>query len=420
MMRLFKKKHFQDCIPRSIDPRELVLISGAGIAGLTAALKLLARGFKVLIVEKRTAFNRSNVVNLDVEAKRFLEEFGLLDEFENVVAGKISTFRVMLAENKSMREIDYSDVSPLKPTQLPFEPEFFNDLFKNDGFYSVRISDLQKFLASKVIEGGARLLGNAELDVLGLTPEGGAAEVRITGNDELIQPKLLIIAEGAHSQTAQNLGMETKEVKNECSGENWVFGNLKYSGTQNFVVSVIDPHKGGLELVNIIFNARIHKVNVAVNSKKSLSQEQIQKKILRIARRVFSILGFDEQPQALLSCVSKPVNIKNEKRVTYSQGNVFCVGDTAGHSSPLAAMGATLGVTLVPRAVEKVLNDLEHQPSQTHQNFQRFTDAYVDRWIGKAGKVKERCLFFKSKQTAASGQELKPSKARPLTRTVRK
>ena len=81
-----------------------------------------------------------------MESQRFLKKFGLLNEFEKAVAGRIRTHKYVLSEEKGMRHLGSSDVSKLQPSKVPFEPEFFNDLFNEDGIYSVRIKDLQTFL----------------------------------------------------------------------------------------------------------------------------------------------------------------------------------------------------------------------------------------------------------------------------------
>jgi 2-polyprenyl-6-methoxyphenol hydroxylase-like FAD-dependent oxidoreductase len=77
-------------------PAKLALISGAGIAGLAASFELVARGYKVVIVEKRDTFDRFNVINIDVEAQRFLKKFGLFDEFETSIAARIKEHRYIL------------------------------------------------------------------------------------------------------------------------------------------------------------------------------------------------------------------------------------------------------------------------------------------------------------------------------------
>ena len=289
-------------------PAKLALISGAGIAGLAASFELVARGYKVVIVEKRDTFDRFNVINIDVEAQRFLKKFGLFDEFETSIAARIKEHRYILFKKDGIHEdLGVSDVSQLQPSNLPFEPEYFHKLFEQDGFYSVRIKDLQTFLANKALDAGVTLLSKRPL----------------------LQPDLIFLAEGTHSTSANQFGMESKKVNNECSGENWIFGNINYAGKETFVVSVIDISKNKLEIANIIFNAKIQEINIAVTSEQYLSQEAIQLRVLDIAKRVFSLLKIDEVPQSLIASVLKPVHIVNRKRVIYSKHNIFCIGDTS-------------------------------------------------------------------------------------------
>jgi len=352
------------------------LISGAGIAGLAASFELIAKDFNVVITEKRNAFDRFNLINLDIESQRFLKRFGLLSAFEEKVAGRILVHKYLHIEGKNIEELKPSDVSKLQSSRTPFEPEFYKTLFKEDAVYSVKIKNLQTFLAEKALDAGVRIFGNTETEDISPT---------------LPAPDLLLIAEGTHSTAANQLGMQTKEVKNACTGENWIFGSVPYSGTNTFVVCVIDTSEGSLEIANVIFNANVQEINIAVTSKKHLSQELIEKKLLKVVKDVISFLQIDESPQSLIASVKRPVNIKNEKRVIYSHGIGFTIGDAAGHSSPLAGMGGTLGLTLVLRTIEQLILDLELRPDKMHEIFHRFTEAYVSRWIDKSESVKKYC-----------------------------
>ena len=68
--------------------------------------------------------------------------------------------------------------------------------------------------------------------------------------------------------------------------------------------------------------------------------------------------------------------------------NVFRIGDAAGHSSPLAGLGGTLGLTLVPRTIKQLLDDREKQPEKMHRNFKLFSEAYTSRWNEKSRGIK--------------------------------
>lgn len=77
-----------------MDHKKTAVISGAGIAGLAAAFELNAKGFNVVVAEKREEFSRFNVINLNKEAQAFLRKFNLLEEFEDSVAGRIENHQV--------------------------------------------------------------------------------------------------------------------------------------------------------------------------------------------------------------------------------------------------------------------------------------------------------------------------------------
>lgn len=393
-------------------PSELALISGAGIAGLAASFELRARGFKVVIAEKREAFSRSNVINFNVEIQRFLKKFDLLKEFEEFVAARIKSHRIVHIGKKGSQDLALSDVSQLRLGNVLFEPESFNKLFSEDGIYSVKIQDLQTFLAKKALEAGVQIFGKVEVEFLARTQAGGVSKVQITGKDSLcnpmiLQPQLFFVAEGAHSATAEQIGLKTSVVKNECTDEHWIYGNVEYSGKKTFVVSIIDTSEGNLQIANVIFNAKIHEINIAVTSKKLLSQKLIQERIFRIVQLAFRFENIDGIPQSLIAVVKHPVHVKNEKRVIFSRGNIFLIGDAAGHSSPLAGLGGTLGLTLIPCTIKQLLNDRERQPHNMHNNFKRFSKAYILRWMEKSREVKKLCLnIFNKEQIPSKGSEL--------------
>ena len=104
----------------------------------------------------------------------------------------------------------------------------------------------------------------------------------------ILQPDLFFIAEGAHSRHCDQLGMVTNVVENECTGENWIFGNVEYSGKKTFVVSIVDASQKNLQIANVIFNAKSQVINIAVTSNKALSQDHIREQILRTVQQSLS------------------------------------------------------------------------------------------------------------------------------------
>lgn len=374
--------------------KPLALISGAGIAGLAASLELRARGMNVVIVEKRDCFSRFNVINLNIETKRFLDKFNLREEFEASVAGRITEHRIVLIKRGGAAEcIDVSDVRALQLNEsIPFEPDHFDALFTKDGIYSVPIMDLQMFLARKALEAGVNILGNVTPTVLSRKKGGGVSEVEIRA-DRTLRPDLFFIAEGVHSTTASKLGMKTVEVSNACAGESWIFGNMAYSGEESFVVSLIDTSESTLKIANVIFNGKSGVINIAVSSERVMTKEEIEKQVSKTVAQVFTQKTFK-----LLGTVERPVHIANRTRLRFSMGNVFCIGDSAGSSSPLAGLGGTLGLTLVPATVTQLVDDYERHSHRIHDNFHKFSKGSTTRWMEKSDGIKKICVSLFEKE----------------------
>lgn len=377
--------------------RQLAVISGAGIAGLAASFELRARDFNVVIIEKRRHFSRFNVINLNVETQRFLEKFNLTEKFERFVAARITEHRyVLINKSNSPQRLALSEVSKLRlDNSISFEPENFNKLFEHDGIYSVSIKALQTFLAENALKAGVNIFGDVTPRILSRRQTGGVSKLKIPATfDQVLRPDLFFIAEGAHSTTAHELGMKTKKVINACTGENWVFGNMTYSGKETFVVSLIDTSEKTLRIANVIFNAKSQVINIAVTSEKKTSQERIQKQILNTARQIFTQKAFplEKMDSELLTTVSTPVHVTNRVSFPFSMDNVFCIGDSAGSSSPLAGLGGTLGLTLVPRTVRQLLDDHERQSEDIHKNFDAFSEGSTSSWIQKSDRIKQFCI----------------------------
>ncbi len=380
--------------------KKTILISGAGTAGLAAAFEAHAKGFEVVIAEKRDEFSRFNVINLNREAQVFLRKHGLLEEFETSVAARITDHQIVVFGEGCTKPFPPADVSRLQfEGFLPKDPAKFKDLFNEDGIYSVQIKDLQAFLAQKAAALGIKILGNAETILSQPVEREGLAKVEILQKTSpapplTITPDLIFIAEGARSQSAINLGMANEKndtVDNACTNENWVFGNLNYHGSKTFVLSMIITAQKTLQIANVIFNANSKVVNVAVTSGKNMSEKAIRNLILAAAQKAFDYIGIADAPD-IINVVKTPVQVANRIASLCSEGNVFRIGDAAGHSSPLAGLGGTLGLTLVPCTVEQLLEDYQYNLDNIHSNFKTFTQAYVNKWIDKSLSVKKIIL----------------------------
>lgn len=393
------------------EQKKLALICGAGISGLCTALELIANGYRVIIAEKRTEFTRFNLINLDVEVQRFLKDHKLLEKFEQRVAGRIKFHKYLLFTKGGIKDLDIEDVSKLKATGVPFIPEAFDKLFTEGGIYSVKIKDLQNFLLEEAINAGAYIFGNVTTEVLVRSKDGGTSKTQIRGYNNymepiVVEPNLQFIAEGAKSSTPEDLGMARQEIPSACSGENWIFGNTRYNGRETYVISVIDVATSKLKVANLIFNAKVGEINIALTSDANIQRSSIESNILKMLHKVLTYAKIPENPQSLLTAVNQPVHIKNIKLSKYSIGNIFCIGDSTGHSSPLAGMGGTICMTFTPHSVRQLLSDIKFSPKTLHSKFHITIDTGACKWIHKSHTIKTRCLkFFDNQESCCAEQE---------------
>lgn len=401
--------HIKNPAPGQLSRKKTALISGAGIAGLATAFELNKKGFDVTVVEKRSDFSRFNIINLNKEVQDFLRRFDLLAEFE-IFAARIKKHYIVNVGTNGITPICDSDVSKFQfEGTLDRNPETFKDLFGEDGIYSVHIKDLQAFLAKKATKLGVKILSDSEIQIANPIENGRVSNVEIiqkNGFPLRLNPDLFFIAEGAHSTSAQKLRMVDNArdvVENDCTGENWIFGNLKYSGSETFVISMCITAQKTLQIANVIFNAKTHTVNVAVTSDANPTQAEIDALITEIARKAFehgkTIEPIKPEQLEIIDTIKKPVTVINRMASVCSQGNVFEVGDTVGYSSPLAGLGGTLGLTLVPCTVEQLLDGYQQRldESELHRKFQESSQAYVSTWIKKSQAVKGFLVDFFAK-----------------------
>jgi len=381
----------------NLPPGPLAVISGAGISGLAAAFELRAQGYEVVVVEKREFFSRFNIINLNIEVQVFLKKFGLLEEFEKFVAARILEHKTVLITKDGAEVLDISHVSDLKlDPSFAFKSKNFSQLFRKDGVYSVQIAVLLDFLAKKARDIGVHIISDAEVDILETSPAGGVQTLGITAKKHQIQtvtlhPDLFFIAEGAHSSTAYSLGFNTTTISNECSNESWVYGNFDYSGDHTFVISFVDASQGNLRIANIIFNAQKKLANVAVTADATITSEDIRKLLESVAQQAFHIAELPFDPRSLVTA-SRPVRIENQIATEFSRDNIYLLGDTVFHSSPLAGLGGTLALTLVPHTVSVLLQTLAGSPEDAKETFRRYSEAYAHRWLEKSVHVKKIIL----------------------------
>lgn len=387
--------------------KPLAVINGGSLSGLAASIVLSDRFNTVVLEKRRGPYTRENVINYYGSIQFFLNQYGLLEEFEETVAARISHHNYLLFDKSGMaRSLAVSDVSHLKSGDFfPFTTEKSKEMCKHDGIYSAPIKDVEEFLVKKAAERGVKILKGATVDAFSQDEEG-KYEVRVTTdlvcNDHTLEPDLFFIAEGAHSKS---LGSKQKVVKHPCNGENWIFGNMRYSGKKTFVISVIDTSEKDLQIANLIFNAQIGVVNIAVTSNEKMSEDEIQNRILKTAKQVFtqSVFPVEDATLELLTTCKRPVHVQN-KILSRSSGDPFGLGDTTVVSSPLAGAGGSLALAVDTKIVDQLAQDYLEKSKGLDTNYEQAVAAKAQIWMGKSADVKSFCVNIFNKEHNLSSQ----------------
>lgn len=365
--------------------KPLAIISGAGLAGLAASFELRARDFSVVIVEKRKAFTRSNLITLKLEVEGFLKRFNLLEKFEKCAAAKIKDHRfVRFGPESSLVPYKTDPVSELRLAEsVSFEPKNIQNLFKDNGTYCAPIHVLQTFLAEMALGIGVNIIGGETVRIRSFK-EDIVRKLQVTAFQTL-KPDLFFLAEGTHSETAKALGMEMEEVTNRCTNENWIFANISYTGSESYVVTTADNTEKTLRLANVIFDAKNQQINIAETTEMNVSSDEIKARLIKTAQQALQ----KEIAIDLQDAVSKPIQVINLVASPFSRGNVFRIGDAAVSSSPLAGLGGSMAIALVPYLVRQLLNDNETRPEDINRNFNEYSEAYASKRLKRPDGVKQ-------------------------------
>jgi len=163
-----------------------VIIVGAGIGGLAAALSCLRRGISVTVLEQAAALQEVGAgVQISSNGTKVLRELGLLPQAEAIGVKPVS-FRVLSFETGDL--ISDMPLGPQAATRY------------DEAFFQFHRADLLEIIAAALPAGALRL--NARVE--GFEQDATGVTVRLRSGEEL-RGDALIGADGIHSATRRAL-----------------------------------------------------------------------------------------------------------------------------------------------------------------------------------------------------------------------
>lgn len=196
--------------------RLAVLIAGAGIGGLTAAISFAARGFPVTVLEQADEISEvGSGIQLQPNATRVLLELGLADRLRET---GVSPERLSLRAAKSGRIITRVSLG-----------KTIDDL----PYYQIHRADLQRILLEKAQALGAKIITGEQ--VRGYEQDSQQVSVYTNGN-QIYKAGVLIGADGVRS------GIRAQIFRNNPDTAKAIFtGQVCYRG-------LVDANKLKLEI----------------------------------------------------------------------------------------------------------------------------------------------------------------------------
>jgi 2-polyprenyl-6-methoxyphenol hydroxylase-like FAD-dependent oxidoreductase len=324
-----------------------ILVSGAGVAGLSAGINLAATGHDVTIVERANHL-RVNGSPIDVrgEAVGITAQMGILDQIRSRQIDMSERIRFVGRDGEVLAEPPQAEISDSEDDiEIPRE-------------------DLTKILHNALPSSTSLIFGDS---IDHLDDDGDGVQVHLhSGSRDRYD--LVIGADGLHSATRRlTFGPESQFLR-----------HLGFYGALAEMPRPAEP-----DAMNPMYNYPGHLVGIARYHDKALAvfnfrsswidydyhDLDVQKQIL-----VDAFAGHDEwkMPELLDAAQNDPERYFDSVSLidmpTWHRGNVVLVGDAAHCASPLSGRGTSLALS----GTWFLAQALRQHPRDVQQAFQRY------------------------------------------------
>ncbi|MDX8526278.1 FAD-dependent monooxygenase [Mesorhizobium sp. MSK_1335] len=316
-----------------------VVIAGAGIAGLTAALAFSARGLPVRLFEQAKQLEAAGAgIQLSPNATRILRRLGVLD---HLLPNAIRPEAVALKDARSLREL------ARVPLGLAGESRW------GAPYLVAHRGDLQAALVAAAAERpDIELVTGARVSAIAVEPQSVTATVETNGKATKVAGGLLIGADGVWSSVRSELARTVGFAASRFSGELAWRATIPAQSAAGQAFAQI----AAIDCVTTFLHAGFHMVAYPVSKGSAFNLAAFTR-----GERIAESWSGHADPAILSSAMrgtaatlarlvalagpwtAFPIHTVEQRRWTMPEG-IALIGDAAHAMTPFAAQGAAMGI----------------------------------------------------------------------------
>ncbi|RAZ90443.1 salicylate hydroxylase [Mesorhizobium hawassense] len=316
-----------------------VVIAGAGIAGLTAALAFAERGFPVTLFEQAKQLEAAGAgLQLSPNATRILRRLGVLD---CLLPNAIRPEAVVLKDARSLRELARVPLGAAGESRW------------GAPYLAAHRADLQAALMAAVAERpDIELVTGARVTGMAINPQGVTATVETDGKATEVAGGMLVGADGVWSSVRARLARTAGFAASRFSGELAWRATIAAQSTAGQAFAQI----GANNCVTTFLHPGFHMVAYPVSKGSAFNLAAFTK-----GERIAEGWSGHADPAILSSAMrgtaaslsrlvalagpwtAFPIHTVEQRRWTMPEG-IALIGDAAHAMTPFAAQGAAMGI----------------------------------------------------------------------------
>lgn len=292
-----------------------VVVVGGGVVGLSAAIAMQHRGFSTAVIDAGNPLSSTRVYAINHASQRLLTTLNAWQLIPDASLSPYEHMHVWDAVTKAHIDFDSRMVG-------------CNTL----GFI-LKESDLKNALLAQVHRTKVCLLDNSCVNSV----QSNSSGVCIQAGEHSLEAKLLIVADGAHSITRQQLGVDVvSRSYHQCAIVATVHTDKPHQKT---AYQVFHP-QGALAFLPLVDPYQCSIVwSTSTSYAQFLMGLPAQDFALQLTQTFSNQLGTCSQ---LSPCLQFPLSMRHADR--YSGSNWLLMGDAAHTIHPLAGLGLNVGL----------------------------------------------------------------------------